>query len=451
MRGTLDALARPATPADTVGGVPARLVAAPAGTAEAAALIAETRDLAVVIRGGGTKLDWGVPPRRLDLIIDTHRLTGVVEHAAGDLITVVRAGTRLDAMDLPGQQLALDSPLPGATVGGTVAANVSGPRRTLYGTVRDLLIGVTVVRPDGTVAHAGGKVVKNVAGYDLGKLFTGSYGTLGLITECAFRLHPLPAASAVVRAATTGPADAGRLVAAVLGAQVVPSAIEVNAPPGGGIEVAVLVEGSPEGVRDRVAALRGLLGPGAADGLPEWWGRLPWRPGDVGLKLTAALSEVPAVLAAAYDTGAPLTVRGSAGSGVLYAGFALSTHTHQAADRRDRPTQGDASRCSEQTAGDASRCSEQSAGDAPGCSEQSAGDAPGCSEQSAGEAARVVERLRAAATRAGGHAVVVTAPPPVRRVVDMWGPVGGLALMRRVKEQFDPDHRFAPGRFVGGI
>ncbi len=418
MRGALSALTRPATADDTVGGVPARLVAAPATTEEAAALIADTRDLAVVVRGAGTKLDWGVPPRRLDLIIDTHRLTGVVEHAAGDLITVVRAGTPLDAMDLPSQQLAVDSPLPGATVGGTVAADVSGPRRTLYGTVRDLLIGITVVRPDGTIAHAGGKVVKNVAGYDLGKLFTGSYGTLGLITECAFRLHPLPAASAVVRAVTPGPADAGRLVAAVLGAQVVPSAIEVDAPPGGGVEVAVLVEGSAEGVRDRAAALRGLLGPGSADGVPSWWGRLPWRPGGVGLKLTAALSQVPALLAAARETGAPLTVRGSAGSGVVYAGFAPSTRTHHPADPPDRPAPGDASTCP---------------------------------ERSAGEAARVVERLRGAATRAGGHAVVVTAPPEVRRVVDMWGPVGGLALMRRVKGQFDPGHRFAPGRFVGGI
>ena len=111
----------------------------------------------------------------------------------------------------------------------------------LYGTTRDLLIGMTVVRPDGKVARAGGKVVKNVAGYDLGKLFTGSYGTVGLITQCAFRLHPLPAASAVVRKRFADPAPA---VAAVLGAQVVPSALEIDAPPGRDVEVAVLVEGS---------------------------------------------------------------------------------------------------------------------------------------------------------------------------------------------------------------
>jgi glycolate oxidase FAD binding subunit len=389
--------------------MPAAEVVQPGSTKEAAEIIAETRDRAIMVRGAGTKIDWGPPPERLDLVLDTSRLSGVVEHAAGDLITVVRAGTPMSGIDLPGQQLALDSPIPGATIGGTVAANVSGPRRTLYGTARDLLIGITVVRPDGTVAHAGGKVVKNVAGYDLGKLFIGSYGTLGLITECVFRLHPRPATTAVVRAAAPSPAGAGRMVAAVLGAQVVPSAIEVNAPPSGPVEVAVMVEGSAEGVRARVATLRTLLGDTAAEGTPDWWGRLPWERGAVGMKLTAPLSGVPSLLAAARDTGAPLTVRGSAGSGVLYAGLA---------------------------------------GDSPGYSEQSAGERT-LSDVSA--AAGLVERLRAAAIRAGGHLVVLTAPAEIQRVVDMWGPVGGLALMRRVKEQFDPERRFAPGRFVGGI
>lgn len=392
--GALADLARPAKDDDVVGGVPARLVAAPSSTAEAAALLQDAQDLAVVVRGAGTKIDWGMPPHRLDLIIDTGNLTGVVEHAAGDLITVVRAGTPIAGLGLPGQQLAMDAPLPGATVGGTVAADTSGPRRTLYGTTRDMLIGMTVVRPDGKVARAGGKVVKNVAGYDLGKLFTGSYGTLGLITECAFRLHPLPAASAVVRVEAADPAAAGALVSAVLGAQVVASAIEINAPAGRGVEVAVLVEGSAAGVRDRAAVLHKLLGPdsGADTGLPPWWNSYPWGVGEVGLKLTTALSRVPELLVAARETGADLTIRGSAGSGVLYAGLPVGA-----------------------------------------------------------EVGRTVEYLRAAAVRAGGHLVVLTAPAEVRRVVDMWGPVGGLALMRRVKDQFDPGHRFAPGRFVGGI
>src|SRR3954447_5219692 len=193
----LDELARPAGDDDVVGGVPARLAAAPADTAEAAALIAAARDLTVVVRGAGTKVDWGVPPRTLDLIIDTGRLSGVVEHAAGDLITIVRAGTPLSEISLGSQILPLDGPA-GATIGGRVATSTGGRRRLQYGSVRDLLIGITVVRPDGKVAKSGGKVVKNVAGYDLGKLFTGSYGTLGLITECALRLHPRPRSESYV-------------------------------------------------------------------------------------------------------------------------------------------------------------------------------------------------------------------------------------------------------------
>jgi len=412
--GPLDALraaacdaARPAEDADAVAGVPARYVAAPASTDEAAAVVraAAAHDLAVVVRGAGTKQDWAAPPRRLDLVLDTRRLTGVVEHAAGDLVVVVRAGTVREELQEKltpaGQQLALDTPMPGATVGGTVAVSTSGPRRMLYGTVRDVLIGVTIVRPDGAVAHAGGKVVKNVAGYDLGKLVAGSYGTLGVITQCAFRLHPLPAATALVSRRVEGPEEAGRLAAAVLAAQVVPSALEVDAPPDGGIEVAVLLEGVPQGVETRVATTRRLLGgeTTVSGTQPAWWSAYPWSSGDVGLKLTAVLSRVPALLAAVGTVreryGAPLAARGSAGVGVLYAGL------------------------------------------------------PGATDPDV--VARIVEELRTAAHAAAGHAVVLTAPAAVHDRVDVWGPVEGLDLMRRVKQQFDPDRRFAPGRFVGGI
>jgi glycolate oxidase FAD binding subunit len=407
LRQAAGGAARPAEYADAVAGVPARYVAAPASAEQAAAVVraAAQHRLAVVVRGAGTKQDWAAPPRRLDLVLDTRRLTGVVEHEAGDLVVVVRAGTPVaelaDKLATAGQQLALDQPLPGATVGGTVATATSGPRRMAYGTVRDLLIGVQVVRPDGALARSGGKVVKNVAGYDLGKLMAGSYGTLALVVSCAFRLHPLPAATAVVRRRAAGPAEAGRLVAAVLGGQVVPAALEVDAPAGGGVEVAVLLEGVPAGVTGRAAATRELLGAGAEVSAtpPSWWGALPWRAGGVGIKLTAALSGVPAVLAAAAAAtqrhGAPVAVRGSAGTGVLYAGVPAATEP--------------------------------------------------------ATAAAVLADLRAATGSAGGHAVVLTAPPAVRDHVDLWGSIVGLDLMRRVKLQFDQDARFAPGRFVGGI
>jgi glycolate oxidase FAD binding subunit len=338
-------------------------VVAPGSTEEAAALLREAAATkrTVTIRGQGTKRDWGVPAPPADLVVETGNLTGIVEHAASDLVVVVRAGTPLrhlqKVLSTSGQQLALDETVPGASVGGTVAANTSGPRRLAYGTVRDLLIGVTIVRPDGVVAKAGGKVVKNVAGYDLCKLFTGSLGTLGLITECAFRLHPLARHRVFV---------SGRAPAA--------AAVEVDAPGG---EVVSLLERPCEG--ERVTA-------------PAWWGRYPWEPGGVGLKLTCALSKIDLIIAQA---GPRVAIRGSAGTGVFYAGLSVPS------DPR--------------------------------------------------EAAEAVARLRAAAHEAGGHAVVVTAPPAVRELVDMWGPVPGLDIMRRIKALFDPDMRLAPGTFVGGI
>ncbi|MDG4785215.1 FAD-binding oxidoreductase [Micromonospora sp. WMMD1102] len=409
-------MVRAGGPVDVLGGVRARIVAAPGSTAQAAALLRAAAELGLTVgfRGGGSRSDWGNPPRALDLLVETRRLTGVVEHAAGDLIAVVRAGIPLAdlqrALAPAGQQLGLDDPVGGATVGGAVACNGSGPRRMLYGTVRDLLIGVTMVRADGVVAHAGGKVVKNVAGYDLGKLVTGAYGTLGLVTECVFRLHPVPAARAYLRCrvdagrgdgVADGLARVGRLLGSVLGAQLVPAALEVDAPPEGGHEVVLLLEGTPAGVAGRAEAAARLLGTDKVTGAtaPPWWGRYPWQPGDTGLKLTGVLSGVPDLLAAGRAAAdrhdVPVGVRGSAGTGVLYAGL---------------PAAADPDRV-----------------------------------------ARVVEELRGAATEVGGHAVVLTAPEPVRDRVDLWGPVEGLELMRRVKQRFDPDARLAPGRFVGGI
>ncbi|GAA0743247.1 FAD-binding oxidoreductase [Dactylosporangium roseum] len=392
-----------------IAGVSAAAVATPSSTAEVADVVkgAAEDGLALVVRGGGTRQDWALPPQRLDLILETAGLCGLVEHAAGDLVAVVRAGTPLrqvqDALRPAGQQLALDEPLPGSTIGGTVAVNASGPRRMLYGTVRDLLIGVTVVRADGVVARAGGKVVKNVAGYDLGKLVAGSYGTLGVITECAFRLHPLPAASRFVSVCVEGPDEAGRAVSAVLGAQVVPSALEIDSVRSGAapLTVTALVEGVPAGVAQRAADLQKLLGDGAtaSDDPPPGWGEHPWEPGDVGMKLTSALSRVPYLLTAAGVTArlhdVPLRMRGSAGTGVLYAGL------------------------------------------------------PGDTDP--GVVAGVVSDLRAATRAGAGHCVVLTAPPAIRARVDIWGHVDGLDLMRRVKEQFDPAGTLAPGRFVGGI
>jgi glycolate oxidase FAD binding subunit len=399
-----------ATPADAVDGVRPALVARPGSTEEVAELMraAAAHSLVVVARGRGTKLTWGRPPERADLLVDLSRMSAVVDHAAGDLIVEAQAGTPLAdvqaAVASAGQRLALEDPVGGSTVGGALATNLSGPGRVATGTARDLLIGVTLVRADGVVAKAGGRVVKNVAGYDLGKLVIGSFGTLAVITGAVFRLHPRPAGRQVVRVPAATPEEAQRLTQAVLHAQVVPAAVEVDWPADGAGELTVLLEGTPAGVAARTATTLRLLGDGAtaAEEPPAGWGRFPWagaadRP--LALKATFALSGLARVLAAARReagaAGTAVALRGSAGAGVLY------------------------------------------------------GTLPAGAPPEA--AVRVVEGLRAECTAVGGSLVVLDGPPATTAALDTWGPIPALDLMHRVKDRFDPERRLAPGRFVGGI
>ncbi len=209
---------RRAGPDDAVAGVAPRYVARPADVAEASAVMqaAAAEGLAAVPRGAGTRLAWGGPPTRCDLIIDTG--------GSGPSGSGVSPGGAV--------------PPRGGTVGGVLAAGAAGPLRLRYGTPRDLNIGITVVRADGTVASSGGKVVKNVAGYDLGKLFAGSFGTLGLIVEAAFRLHPLPGAASFVTLDCADAAAAHAAIAAAADSPLAPSAAEIDRarrrrPPGG--------------------------------------------------------------------------------------------------------------------------------------------------------------------------------------------------------------------------
>ncbi|MGD0561140.1 MAG: FAD-binding oxidoreductase, partial [Streptosporangiaceae bacterium] len=167
---TITTLAHPAGPADSVAGLKPQWVASPTSTEETAAVLsaAAADGLAVVPRGSGSRLDWGRPPSRCDLVLDMSRMDQVLEHAAGDLVARVQAGARMghvtEVLARAGQRISLDAPAT-ATVGGVIADGLAGPLRLRYGTPRDLVIGITVVRADGVIAHSGGRVVKNVAGY----------------------------------------------------------------------------------------------------------------------------------------------------------------------------------------------------------------------------------------------------------------------------------------------
>ena len=405
--------------ADAVAGRTPAFVASPASTAEASSLLraAAGYGLAVVPRGAGLGLSWGQPPAACDLVVDMRSMDQVIEHAAGDLVAQVQAGATIGqlaaVLAAAGQQLALDAPAD-ATVGGVIAAGTAGPRRFRYGAPRDLLIGLTVVRADGVIAHSGGKVVKNVAGYDLGKLFAGSAGTLGLITEATFRLHPRPAEVAYVTA-EFAPSDRAAAAVAVTSAArstLVPAAVELDWPGGTGraLRVGVLLEGTESGVAERVKQAAELLAAGSGLAVsataPARWGQLP--PGTVirvafwAGKLADVLD---AVAAAGASAGVRPAVSGSAGAGILYACLDPGTETEAAA--------------------------------------RFAGELRGRLDLSGPPAS--------AARDPRGSVAVLAAPAPVMAAIEatgagLYGEVLAAALMRAVKDQFDPEHRMFPGR-----
>jgi glycolate oxidase FAD binding subunit len=402
--------AREATPEDAVVGVQPFFVAEPGSVEETSELLRFAADegLAVSPRGGGTKASLGNPPRGLDLILSTARMNEVIEHVPGDQVVRVQAGIELqdlqDRLAGSDQMLGIDPPEKdaGATIGGIVAANSSGPRRHRYGTIRDLIIGITVVLSDGTVAKAGSKVVKNVAGYDLSKLFTGSLGTLGVIAECNFRLHPRPKAARTVAAELESTQAAGEAAQAILHAQLVPSAVELY---WGEDErlLTLLIEGIPPGVEAQSDTasylLRGFgevrtLTAEEADSLGP-----PGAGDEVAIKISAPPAELTgvldSVLGACSRRGVAPRVTGHAGIGVTY--LALS----------------------------------------------------GADEEAY---AQIVDELREIWSRRGGNVVVREASPSFKERVETWGPLGSrLELTRRVKQKFDPRGIMNPGRFAGGI
>ena len=397
--------AREVSPFD---GLPAAALVEPASVTELAAVqrTAHRRELSLVPTGLGTKIAWGPAAHHADILLSTRRLSRLLEHAAGDLVVRAEAGLPLDALQArlrsSGQIVALDPPA-GGTVGGIVATNAAGPRRLRYGAPRDVLIGITVVLADGTVAKAGGKVVKNVAGYDLGKLFAGSLGTLGTIVETVFRLHPQPASRAFVRASFPTAAGGAQAIRAVAECTLVPSAAELAwSSSDGASRVVLLFEGVPPAVHDQAERARQLLAPLAQDvtiadsperGWPmDIWPRI--AADGARVKLVTPPADLAATIQAVAETARAkdltATVNGQAASGVLYAAL-----------RGESPTR----------------------------------------------LRQALENLRASLAERAGTLTLLEAPSEIRQGIDGWGVGEGvLALMRRVKAQFDPDNLLSPGK-----
>src|SRR5579864_6916651 len=217
-----------------VDGLLPRLVVIPDSVEQVAQIVAlaNQHGLTVLARGGGSRIDVGGIPEQIDVLLETHKLTRLLEHEAPDLTCHAEVGLTLAALQAQlatkGQRLALDPPdAEQATLGGILASNASGPKRLRYGSARDMVIGLRVVQASGDIARSGGRVVKNVAGYDLNKLYIGSLGTLGIIVEANFKLQPLPANERTLLLTHVNANDAMQTVITLLGSLLTPGAIEL--------------------------------------------------------------------------------------------------------------------------------------------------------------------------------------------------------------------------------
>ncbi|ROP30812.1 glycolate oxidase FAD binding subunit [Couchioplanes caeruleus] len=306
--------ARRARRSDAVAGRPASFVAVPAtGDAVTDTMrLAADRGLAVVPRGGGSKLDWGSPPPGVDLLLDTRRLAGIRHHDVALMTAEISAGTPVRAaqaaLALRGQRLAVDPPSPAATLGGMLALNETGPLRHRFGTAADQVNHLTYTTRDGRQQTSGG---------------SGPAEIDGVILSAHVRLEPVPAARRWVAVPVTTPRDIHDLVRETLTLRLAPSAIEIDLPaapqPGA---LAVLLEGDPPEVADRAARLQGALAaPAAPSPMPPlWWGRYPFGGSDVALRIEVPTADLQAAVFALRDVaGTPVPVRGAAGRGVVHA------------------------------------------------------------------------------------------------------------------------------------
>lgn len=350
--------------------------------------------------GGRTKLGWGGLGEPVDLELSTAGMPDVLEHNQGDLTAVLDAGAPLAAAQAQfaeaDQMLALDPPLGAdgaATVGGVVATGDSGPLRHRYGAARDLVVGMTMALADGTVARAGSRVIKNVAGYDLAKLLAGSFGTLGLILQVAVRLHPLRP-RVTLRLGADDPEKLGALASRLSHSHLEMEALDVIWAEGSG---AVLARFAGSAAADQATAGGELAGGGelVEDDGPLWETQRSLQRSETGVvvRVSGLQADLPRLAKEAERANA--TLAGRAALGISW--LAVEGLDDDAA------------------------------------------------------AAAAVGELRERLVPS--QCVVLDAPPGVRGALDVWDErdPGRLALARRVKERFDPQRMMRPGVFIGGI
>lgn len=392
--------------------------------------LASEEGIAVTPWGGGTKISVGAPVAHLGLVLGLRRLNHVIEHEPGDLTATTQAGITLEAFQAAlgagGQWLSLDPPFgEQATLGGILASNASGPRRHLYGTARDLLIGLTVVSADGSVVRGGGKVVKNVAGYDMPKLYIGSFGTLGVIVEATVKLRPLPEDDRLVLARFEHLKDCAQAVRLVLTSDLIPSAVDLldgealrglGLAGGSGVGGALLL--GFDGVGEQVEwqceeAKRVVSGAGPVEhrvlegpAREETWrlvreiGRRVFADPAAVLKLAVLPTQVCEVIeqssAVAQRNGLRAAFAAHAAVGVVTAVLAGG--------------------------------------------------------ESAQPVVATLRGWREQVRAAGGQAVLERAPLAVKTEVPVWDtPGAAFRIMERIKAGLDPKGILSPGRFVGGI
>jgi glycolate oxidase FAD binding subunit len=394
---------------------------------------ATEHQLSIIPVGAGTKLGIGNPPEKVDLVLLMEQFSEVLEYEPADLSVTVQAGVRLSELQgtlaEEGQYLPLDPPYAAdTTLGGLVAANASGPSRLRYGTARNRVLGMKVVQPSGAVVNSGGKVVKNVAGYDLKKLYIGSFGTLGIITELTFNLYPLPELerTLLLRFKTVG--DAAEVALKIANSQLSPVFLNLftdgalsTAVSGimlSGTIIALGIDGHPETVAWQINQVQSIAKEGDAIGVevladtdhadlrssmcafPEV-GRSSQ---DVVCKANLRMTDVEGFVNTTLETlntvHVPVQMMGLMGNGVVY--IAISEGSEDTDTLQS--------------------------------------------------IAKGIVELREYAIGVGGSLIIESAPLGLKRQVDVWGPVGNsTGLMKTIKARLDPVGLLNPGRFVEGI